>query len=773
MSQQMCMEDCSRWSVGQSLRNIPTVVDRILHINRDNGYAVAMMRPTAPGTVNEFKACGTIGEVAKGERLLLSGEWKNDKKYGPQLSVTDVAYPDPSTAGMYSFLVGEFVKGITRQIGEGIWREFGEEAGSIIEEDPERLLTVKGIGKARMNQIVESWQDIASKRNAMVFLSQMKLTKGIVARVLKRWANPEAAVELLMENPYRLAWEIKGVSFPIADEAARAIGFDIDHPHRFDSAVAYILYKAEGEGHCYLPYPDLIERAWEYMKLPEDDIRYAEFSDSFSDYVYFSLERMQNEKIMIVHGDGNERLIYSMGLFMAEAGLARALHTLTQQKWNPIDRFDDLIAAYERNEGITALDEDQKEAIKMALENQLSVISGGPGTGKTTIIKALRAMFMERCAGISIAMCAPTGRAAKRMSESTGAEASTIHRLLGMVPGEGFYFNKSNPLPAEVVICDESSMLDVSLAKSLAEAIRPGCRLILCGDVNQLPSVGPGNVLKDIIACGFAPLKYLTHIHRQAPDSFIAQNATSIHHGNLKAINLTNKTSDFFWISVDKLPGQANEQGSQQSEKDRKEESIREWLVKSVMKLRSYGQDMHDIQVLCPQYKGNVGVNALNALIQDVFNPDGRVVYQDKIRMFKIGDKVMQTKNDYEKEVFNGDQGTIVQGSQDGLVVVFDGREVVYPPDEVSELALSYVMTIHKAQGSESRSVIQILSTGHYTMLQRPILYTGVTRAKERCILIGEWKALAMAVNNNTVAHRNTGLTRFIRRYKEKSVLSA
>lgn len=727
---------------GERLTQLNAVIEQVRFIS-DNGYGVVSARPAnAPKGQQVFNVVGTIGDARAGERVIISGTWVNHGKYGLQLAVTDYDLPDLSGSFVREFLVDGFIKGVGRGLGERIWETFGERTAEIFDKEPDRLLKVKGIGKKALPSIVENWKEVAGKRAAILFFKkQLRLHNGIIRRIFDKWANPDLAMEEIRKNPYQLAWEIDGVGFPTADKAALSLGFAPDSFQRIEAALGYVLDEAATkEGHCYLVKSELFRRIQDYLNLECEELCEAALTR------LCSMNRVYVEKFI-----GAES-VYLKSLAKAEKGTAIEIR---ERLWTFEEDYDDAIVAalelFKAKNGIQ-LDAMQRAAVRMAVKNQTSVITGGPGTGKTTIIKAVIWVLGKLNLTSKIALCSPTGRAAKRMSESTGYDAATIHRMLGFNPREGFAYNEHNPLPADVVICDEASMLDTKLAFALVRALNKKCRLIFVGDVNQLPSVGAGSVLKEVIKSGAVPVATLSAIYRQTEGSYIALNAKAVLDGRQEDIRLNNDTDDFFFMGI-KNP--KTPPGERQA-------LIQTGVVNCVSALMRKGLSLHDIQVLSPMKSRNLGVQELNKLLQKAFNPYGRLLYQGKEREFRVGDKVMQIRNNYDKDVFNGDQGVVLSGDDESLCVSFDGRNLAYKRDELNELTLAYAMTVHKSQGSEARAVIVILSTSHHIMLSRSIVYTAITRAKEICTLIGERQALKRAVDNNKVHYRYTHLGRLL-----------
>lgn len=726
--------------IGTKLTSLDCLVERVIFPAKESGYSVIEVRPAScrRGSYS-FTAKGTIGSIREKEKITLSGEWI-ESKYGVQLQVSEVVVPDLSGDNVYELLIGGFIKGLGPKLGQLIWDTFAEETVRIFEEDPHRLLEIKGIKEAKLSKLKEAWDEVCGKRVALVEFRKMGLHAGQIKRIFERWANPYHALQNILDNPFLLAWEIAGIGFHTADEAARRLGFEFDCRQRIDAGLGFVLHEASTkQGHCFLLQNDLFAATRSLLGHDFDD-----------QYLISRLTALQEDhKIAVLKNRYGEKCVYLIGIARAEMSLARRLRELNEQSWFLAKDLLPLLSEFERSNNLT-LHEDQKKAVILAAEHQCAVITGGPGTGKTTIIKALLFVMQRRIRDLRVGLAAPTGRAAKRMSESTGFAAQTIHRLLGYSPMNGYEYNAENTLPQDLLIIDESSMLDLRLAQHLLDAVRRGGRIIFVGDVNQLPSVGAGSVLKDIIQSETVPVARLSQIYRQSEGSYIALNAKAILNGQYRELNLSNQTDDFFFI------GHKNPKLNVTV----RQNDIRAGIIKCLTRLLAKGYDLkRDIQILCPMRDGALGVKSLNALLQKEFNPTGELVYEGAERIFRVGDKIMQIKNNYNKDVFNGDQGVILGlGEKGALMVDFEGREVEYKKNELDELSLAYAITVHKAQGSEAKAAIVVLSCSHFMMLSRSIFYTAVTRAKNMCVLIGEISAIQTAIKNNKVHFRNTNL---------------
>jgi exodeoxyribonuclease V alpha subunit len=725
----------------QSLEKCLTVIEKVIFSNSSNGFCIFSGRPVKEK--NTFIAKGYLGDITDGDELLLWGDWVKHPKYGMQVNITRFEYPKTETKDILAFLQSGFVKGVGPSLAKRIVKKFGEDTVHVFDNEPKRLLEVSGIGPKTWPKIVESWQREKGKREAIIQFQEWGIGPASIQKILKKIENPIEAIEKVQTNPYWLAWEIKGIGFLIADKIAQNIGFALDDPFRIQAGLYYCLDDASAkDGHCYLPEEELIKKAKEIL-FPEQNTGQREI-----ELIQQGIKDLCKARRLIM----DEDRVYTALLYNTEQRLASNIQRLLGGvKDIPFD-IDAMIDQYESDNKIK-LHTQQREAVRAALENKVAIITGGPGTGKTTIVNAI--LTLARQAGLKkFGLVSPTGRAAKRLSESTGMETSTIHRFLEFHPEYGFQRNEENPVKSELVICDESSMLDVYLAKALTSALKNSARLVFVGDVYQLPSVGAGNVLKDLISSGQVPVVELTKIFRQSEGSWIALNAFAVKQGKIKDINLSNKTEDFFWFDITR---------GQELTPAQKVELVQMQILDIVRRLLRKGYKESDIQILTPMYKGQAGVQVLNQELQNIFNPRGQK-FRIGFTEYRVGDRVMQIRNNYDKEVFNGDQGYIVRYEKDaGIVYVdFQGDVKDYSIHEMDEIVLAYAITVHKSQGSEYPVVIQPVTTSHFIMLQRNLLYTGITRAKQICVLVGEKKALAIAVRNNKVTKRYTKLSLLI-----------
>lgn len=666
---------------------------------------------------------GNLAGLSPGEHLSLDGRWTVDPKYGSQFRVEQARTTVPATVdGIEKYLGSGFIRGIGPVMARRIVRVFGADALNIIENSPEKLAQVDGVGPKRIAMIAKAWVEQREIKEIMVFLQSHGISAALAAKIYKQYLH--AAIETVRENPYCLAADIKGIGFVTADRIARSLGIDPGSPARAAEGLLHVLNGLAAEGHVYCPLDGLLDKAAAMLEVEKD-------------IVIAGLGRLQKELRLVVDSGA----AYLPALYAAETRLAENLLALSSAALPSHRNIEQALEQTEKELSLHLADE-QKKAALLALSRKVTVITGGPGTGKTTIIKSVAAAF--HLLGLRVSLAAPTGRAARRMREATGFEAKTIHRLLKFDPlTGGFQYNQNSPLEADAVIIDETSMVDVVLMHHLVKAVPRHAALILVGDIDQLPSVGPGNVLRDIIGSGKFAVAALAEIFRQARGSRIVTNAHRINRGEFPDTS-TSTESDFYFI---------------------KEEDP-EKAVKKILSLcrdhvpRRFGlHPARDIQVLAPMYRGAAGVDSLNAALQDLLNPGGRGITRGS-RAYKVGDKVMQTANNYDKEVFNGDVGWIakIDPEDQELVVDFDGRAVTYLFAELDELAIAYAVSVHKIQGSEYPAVIMALTTQHYMMLQRNLLYTGITRGKKLVVLVGAPKALAMAVKNNKPQNRHSRL---------------
>lgn len=705
------------------------VVERITYQNADNGYTV--LKCAVKNAQDLVTVVGIMPDTHVGSVLALEGVWKVDAKYGRQFSVEKFEETLPATVyGIEKYLGSGLIKGVGPKFARRIVEKFGKDTLDVIEENPDALIEVEGIGRVRVERIRKSWEEQKEIKNIMLFLQGHEVSTSHATKIFKTYGSD--SISVVQENPYRLADDIWGIGFKTADTIAEKMGIEKDRFIRLRSGILYTLNKLSENGHCYAVREQLIQAAVQLLEVEEAELE-------------ITLDEMLRTEEVI----REEEAIYLPPFFFSETGCAkRLLKLLAAERRVQMDVdtvMETVMGRAGQGQHIT-YDEVQLEAIRAAVSSKIMVLTGGPGTGKTTTTMGIIAAY--RAAGCRIVLAAPTGRAAKRMSEATGMEAKTIHRLLEYKPPEGYQRKEENPLEGDVLILDECSMIDIMLMYNLLKAMPEQMTLIMVGDTDQLPSVGAGNVLKDIISSGRIPVVRLCRIFRQARGSRIIMNAHRINKG--EQIDMRGgRDSDFFFAA-----------------KETNEEVV-ELLVKYCTENlpRYYHVDaLQDIQVLTPMQRGVCGAANLNQVLQEAMNP-GSIFLRRGGTQYRLHDKVMQIRNDYDKEVFNGDIGVInhVDMEERELTVNFDGREVVYDVSELEELTLAYATTIHKSQGSEYPIVVMPFTMSHYVMLQRNLLYTGVTRAKKILVLIGEKKAVWYAVKNETTADRNTKLAERLR----------
>jgi exodeoxyribonuclease V alpha subunit len=709
---------------------LSAVIERVTFHNPETGWCV--LRVQARGRRGIVTVVGHLPGPSVGEYLEATGAWAHDRDHGEEFRATELRSTPPHTAeGIEKYLGSGLIKGIGPHFAKKIVQVFGERTLAVIDESPSFLKEVKGIGTRRIQQIRESWLEQKGIRNIMVFLQSHGIGTARAVRIYKTYG--EQAVDLVRANPYRLTTDIWGVGFKTADELAGKLGIDPHSPARARAALRFVLSELSSRGHVGYPEAAVKEEAAQLTGIPADVIATA-------------VEAERAEGDVVREPGGEEPWLYLKPLFLAELGVARCIYRLTQGE-HPLPRFDPdaELARIETRIGLT-LAATQRDAIFQAMRHKVLVITGGPGVGKTTLVRGILDLFTTH--DLHVALCAPTGRAAKRLTETTGHEARTIHRLLEFDPSiGGFKRGAAQLLELDLLVVDEASMVDIVLMYQLARAVPPHACLILVGDGDQLPSVGPGRVLGDVIASDVVPVVRLTEIFRQAGRSWIVRAAHAINRGEIPE-SAPPGQGDFYFIEAT-TPEQVTE---------RIITMVRERIP------ARFGLDpLRDVQVLTPMNRSDLGSRALNERLQQVFNPpSGGPEVQRFGWTFRIGDKVLQTQNNYQKDVFNGDIGRVgaIDEAERKLTVEFDGRPVVYDFGELDELSLAFSMTIHKAQGSEYPAVVIPLHTQHFIMLQRNLLYTGVTRGKRLVALVGNPRALEMAVQRQDMSSRCSALTR-------------
>lgn len=706
---------------------ISGVVERITYTNEENGYSVIKIKSKGFGDL--ITVVGTLSAVNIGSVIKAKGEWKINSKFGKQFEAVDFREEIPSTvAGIQKYLGSGLIKGIGPVNAKRIVSHFKEHTLVIIEDYPDRLNEVEGIGRKRVDMIKKAWDDQKEIKNIMLFLQGNGVSTTYAIKIYKTYGNE--SINVVTKNPYRLAEDIWGIGFKTADKIARQMGFDVNSEERCSAGILYVLNELSSEGHCFSLRGDLEEKTQEILEVDRE-------------LVVHTIDKMLMNKKLI----NEEDAIYIPALYHCEVGVSNRIKKIKKED----SRFkgqniNNIIKNVQKDNNIE-YDAVQIEAVKIAAESKFMVLTGGPGTGKTTTTLAIIEVFKKLNA--NVLLCAPTGRAAKRLSESTKMEAKTIHRLLEFRPGEGYGKNNENPLDCNVLIIDEVSMVDIVLMNSLLKAITDGCVLILVGDVDQLPSVGPGNVLNDIINSETVNVVKLTRIFRQAQGSAIITNAHRINKGEFPILK-NDKKSDFFYIEAD---------NPQQMVREIKQ------LCKNRLPKYYNVNPLRDIQVLTPMQRGEVGAANLNNVLQEELNNSVLSIKYGGIT-YKINDKVMQVKNNYDKNVFNGDIGIVsnISTEDKSVVIHFDGKDIVYDISEMDEVVLAYAITIHKSQGSEYSIVVAPICTAHYMLLQRNLLYTCVTRAKKIFVLVGSKRAIGMAISNNKIVKRNTLLDSFLKK---------
>jgi exodeoxyribonuclease V alpha subunit len=748
-------------------------IERVVFAGRDGSFVVA--RLAVDDQHEPVTIVGSLLGIPVGARLRVTGRRESNPKFGAQFRVAGFTEVAPATLdGIRRYLGSGLIKGIGPEFATRIVGRFGIQTLEILDREPARIVEVPGIGPSRAKAIRDAWTAQREVRKVMVFLQGYGVSPAFAVRIYKRYRG--AAIALVRENPYRLAFDIWGIGFLSADKLAAALGIARESEVRVDAGVRHVLEEASTGGDVFVPRARLVRKA---AALLEVDEALAEGAITRLGRAGDLVIEARPEVTEMDEGEA----VYVTALYQAEAAVAAGLVRLRQAgtggeagtdvaRRRPVAIDIDRALAWYENEAAIQLAPQQAQAVRQALRENLLVVTGGPGVGKTTIIRGIVSILAKK--GLVVALAAPTGRAAKRLSEATGRPASTLHRLLEWRPAEGAFGRKADrPLEVDLLVVDEASMLDVRLAADLVAALATGTRLVLVGDIDQLPSVGPGTVLRDVIESGVVPTVRLTEIFRQAAESLIVVNAHRIHDGEMPELGSAPVDGseldrrDFFFL--------------EEPEPARAAELIRDLVVSRLP--RRYGLSVHDIQVLAPMHRGELGAGNLNQLMQAALTAEAPGLNRGG-RAFRVGDKVMQIRNNYDKDVFNGDIGKVrafvaaadvsdgpagaapiapmadapSDGAADTLVVTFDDRDVLYTADDLDELQLAYAATVHKSQGSEYPAVVIPIHTQHFVMLQRNLLYTAVTRARRLVVLVGTRKALSLAVRNANVTMRGSRL---------------
>ena len=722
-------------------------LERVVFHNEDNGWSV--LRLKLQGKADPVSVVGCMPSPQPGIGLSVTGSWVTDARWGRQFKMESFETLLPATAeGIRHYLGSGLIKGIRARMAARIVEAFGDETFDVLDKDPDRLSTVKGISARMVSDIKAAWAEHTGIRDLIMFLQPHGVSTSYAVRIYRHYGG--SALEVVKENPYRLAMDIHGIGFLTADGVAMKLGFERDSALRAEAGLLYVLRRVTDEGNVFFPYEELVHQTADELGVETELVREA--VDRLAREERVVVEELEQDAtglcpVRTEGGAGGEsfRAVYLTRYHHCEKGIAYYLRRILRSpKSIRFENPETLLDGVLRTLPI-ALAEEQAEAARATLEDKVLVITGGPGTGKTTIINAIIRLFQTKKA--RVLLCAPTGRAAKRMSETSGLEAKTIHRLLEYMPkDDAFSRNENNPLACGLLVVDEASMLDTLLMYHLLKAVPLGATLVLVGDVNQLPSVGPGNVLKDVMASGAVRVVELTEVFRQAAESEIIVNAHRINRGEVPPLTPPKGLSDFYFI--------------RQDDPERVADMVVE-LVRDHIPRRFRLHPVEDIQVLTPMHKGAAGVANLNTRLQQALNLQEQCVRRGE-RQYRLDDKVMQVRNNYEKDVFNGDMGRICHVSPEDreLTVRFEDKNVLYAFDELDEIIPAYAISVHKSQGSEYPAVVLPILTQHYMLLQRNLVYTGVTRGKKLVILVGSPRALHMAVNNNRMHKRHTWLAK-------------
>ncbi len=740
---------CALQFIAMEYEHLEGTVERLTYVGED-GYTV--LRLNVPGRFDLATVVGHLPDVNAGERLKLAGRWVSHAQYGRQFKAERCEKFLPATVeGLKRYLGSGLIKGIGPVTAERIVRRFKLDTLRILDEDPQRLRQVLGVGPKRAGLIAQAWEAQKAIKEVMLFLQSHGVSTGLAVKIYKTYGDE--SLQVVQQDPYRLARDIWGVGFKTADKLAQDLGLPPDAPSRVQAGVAYTLGQMADDGHVYAPEAQLLAESSQLLKVEPALVHQAVEQ-------LHTEEQVKRETLLYPTALDSavgaakpetlkeEQAVYLTPFYYGEVGVSNRIKGLIETPTTRLYRFaqvrdwDEFLGRLTRGDEIT-LSPEQRQAVRTALTSKVTVLTGGPGTGKTvtvrTIIAALEKM---RC---RYALASPTGRAAKRLSEATGRPAQTVHRMLGYKPAEGFKFNDANPLAVDMLVVDEASMLDLLLTNHLLKALDPAAHLLLVGDVDQLPSVGAGDVLRDIIASERVAIVRLSNIFRQPQGSYIIQNSHRINHGQFPIVN---KGNDFYLFT--------------QTEPEQAAALIVDIVKRRIP--RKFGLDpLNDLQVLSPMHRGAVGVANLNRRLQAALNPPAPDKAERRLggRVLRVGDKLMQIRNNYDKDAFNGDIGQLVAIDLEAqtLTVKIDDRPLRYDWLEADELVHAYAISVHKSQGSEFTAIVVPVMTQHYLMLQRNLLYTAVTRAKQLVVLVGQRRAIAIAVRNNRVADRHSGLS--------------